>query len=410
MPKVYIIDVTNRDGVQTSRLGLAKLEKTIINVMLNEMGIFQSEFGFPFTKHESNYLNANLELAEMGALKPIRLEGWCRAIKKDVDLAYELVPKIKHLNLSISTSNIMLESKFLGKMSKAEVIRKMEEAVKAAYAYGAETVGINAEDASRSDMDFLIAYGQAGKAAGAKRLRYCDTLGADDPKTIYDRIAELATKIKMPIELHCHNDIGMAVACSVEGARGAVDAGQDAYINTTVNGVGERAGNADMLAVLLALKYSSGLIGKGYYPEGVDLLRSWEIANYASYAFRIPIPINQVGVGANAFAHESGIHADGALKDRRNYELYEYEELGRGQPEFVETGRMITVGEYSGIKGFRNVFGNLEVVFKDDAEAEDVLELVRYANVHTQKPLTKRELMFVAKYPEQARKIMTVAP
>ena len=84
MAKVYIIDVTNRDGVQTSRLGLAKLEKTIINMMLNDMGVFQSEFGFPFTKHEKNYLNANLELAEMGVLKPIRLEGWCRAIKKDI--------------------------------------------------------------------------------------------------------------------------------------------------------------------------------------------------------------------------------------------------------------------------------------------------------------------------------------
>ncbi len=410
MPKVYLIDVTNRDGVQTSRMGLAKLEKTIINLMLNEMGVFQSEFGFPFTKHEQNYLNTNLELAEMGVIKPIRLEGWCRAIKRDVDLAYKLVPKIKHLNLSISTSNIMLESKFLGKMSKPDVISKMQEAVKAAYGYGAETVGVNAEDASRSDIDFLVKFGQAGKSVGAKRMRYCDTLGADDPKTIYDRIYQIAEKTKMPIELHCHNDLGMGVACSIEGARGAVDAGQDAYINTTVNGVGERAGNADMLSVLLALKYSSGLNGKGYFPENIDLSKAWEIANYASYAFRIPIPINQVGVGANAFAHESGIHADGALKDRRNYELYEFEELGRGQPEIVETGRMITVGEYSGIKGFRNVFGKLEVEFKDDAEAEKILELVRYANVHTQKPLTRRELLFVAKYPEQARKIMTVAP
>jgi len=410
MAKVYIIDVTNRDGVQTSRLGLAKLEKTIINLMLNEMGIFQSEFGFPFTKHEKNYMNANLELAEMGVLKPIRLEGWCRAIKRDVDLAYSLAPKIKHLNLSISTSNIMLESKFLGKMSKSEVISKMQEAVKAAYNYGAETVGVNAEDASRSEMNFLVDFGQAAKASGAKRLRYCDTLGADDPKTIYDRINELASKTKIAIELHCHNDLGMGVACSVEGAKGAIDAGQDAYINTTVNGVGERAGNADMLSVLLALKYSSGFAGKKLFPEGVDLSKAWEIANYASYAFRIPIPINQVGVGANAFAHESGIHADGALKDRRNYELYEYEELGRGQPEYVETGRMITVGEYSGIKGFRNVYGKLEVEFKDDAEAEKILELVRYANVHTQKPLTRRELLFVGKYPEQARKIMTVEP
>jgi homocitrate synthase NifV len=410
MPRVYIIDVTNRDGVQTARIGLAKLEKTIINMYLNEMGVFQSEFGFPFTKHETNYLNANLELAELGALAPIRLEGWARAIKKDVDLSFKMVPKIKHLNLSISTSHIMLESKFLGKMSEQEVINKMTEAADTAYKLGAETIGVNAEDASRTEIEYLIKFGKAGKEHGAKRLRYCDTLGADDPLTIYERIKTLAQEVKMPIELHCHNDLGMAAACSVMGAKGAIDGGQDAYINTTVNAVGERAGNADLLSVLLALKYSSGLRDKNMFPPEIKLNKAWQIANYASYAFRSPIPVNQVGVGVNAFAHESGIHADGALKDRRNYELYEYEELGRGEPELVETGRMITVGEYSGIKGFRNVYGKLEVEFKDDKEAERVLELVRYANVHTQKPLTKAELLFVARYPDQACKIMTVTP
>ncbi|MBU0630400.1 MAG: homocitrate synthase [Candidatus Margulisbacteria bacterium] len=410
MPKVYILDVTNRDGVQTARIGMAKLEKTIINMLLNEMGVFQSEFGFPFTKHETNYLNANLELAELGALAPIRLEGWARAIKKDVDLSFKLVPKLKHINLSMSTSAIMLTGKFMGKMDENSIIASMGEAVESAYGYGAESVGVNAEDASRTNLEFLIKFGKAAKAKGAKRLRYCDTLGADDPQTIYERIKTLAQEIKMPIELHCHNDLGMAVACSVMGAKGAIDGGQDAFINTTVNGVGERAGNADMLSVLLALKYASGLKGKNLFPEGVNLNKAWHIAKYASYAFNIPLPVNQVGVGANAFAHESGIHADGALKDRRNYELYDYEELGRGEAELVETGRQITVGEYSGIKGFYNVFGKLEIEFKDEKEAERVLELARYANVHTQKPLTKDELLFVAKYPDQARKIMTVTP
>ena len=124
----------------------------------------------------------------------------------------------------------------------------------------------------------------------------------------------------------------------------------------------------------------------------------------------VPVPINQPGVGANAFAHESGIHADGALKDRRNYELYDYEELGRGEPEVIDTGRQITTGEYSGIKGFRNVFDKMEVVFKDDDEAAKILELVRYANVHNQKPLVEDELLFVAKYPDIARKIFTMTP
>jgi homocitrate synthase NifV len=304
----------------------------------------------------------------------------------------------------------MLELKFGGKIDFQAVIDSMCEAVALAYKLGAETVGVNAEDASRTEIPDLIKYAKAAKQAGAKRLRYCDTLGADDPLTLYARMKELAEKTKMDWEMHCHNDLGMAVACSVAGAKGIVDGGQDAYINTTINGVGERAGNADLLATLLALKYASGFKNTKLFPSEIKLGKIWAFAKYASYAFGIPIPVNQVGVGANAFAHESGIHADGALKNRRNYELYDYEELGRGEPELVESGRMITVGEYSGIKGFRNVFGNLEVEFKDDAEATRVLELVRYANVHTQKPLTKEELLFVAKYPDQARKILTVTP
>ena len=105
MGKIYLIDVTNRDGVQTAKLGLSKLAKTMINIYLNDMGVYQSEFGFPTTRHESHYLQANLKLAEMGILQPIRLGGWLRATAEDVERAYQLVPNLKHLNLSISTSS-----------------------------------------------------------------------------------------------------------------------------------------------------------------------------------------------------------------------------------------------------------------------------------------------------------------
>lgn len=407
---IKIIDVTNRDGVQTSRLGLAKLEKTIINMILNEMGIFQSEFGFPTTRHETNYLNANLEMAKAGVLAPIRLEGWLRAIPGDVKEAFHLIPGLNHINVSASTSNQLIDNKYFGKKTKADVIADMLTSVKLGRESGAESIGVNAEDASRTDLEFLIEFAGKAKAAGADRFRYCDTLGYDDPFTIYDRVKTIAEQVKIDIELHCHNDLGMVVACSVAGAKAAVDGGVDAYINTTINGMGERAGNADLVSVLLALKKSSGFAGKYQLDQNIDLSKSWQLAKYASYAFNVPIPINQVGVGWNAFAHESGIHADGALKDRKNYELYDFEELGRGEPELIETGRMITTGEYGGIKGFRNVYEKMEIEFKNDEEARTVLDLVRYANVHTQKPLTERELRFVASYPEFARKIMTVTP
>jgi isopropylmalate/homocitrate/citramalate synthase len=407
---IYIIDVTNRDGVQTSRLGLAKLEKTMLNLYLDEAGVFQSEFGFPATRHETNYLNANLELAEIGAMKRIRLGGWMRAIKEEVEEGFRLVPKLKHVNLSLSTSRQMIDGKFRGEYRWTDIIDTMCEAVVTAKEKGAETIGVNAEDASRTELYRLITFAEAAKEHGADRIRYCDTLGYDDPFTIYERVKALVEAVSIPFELHCRNDLGMAVACSVAGAKGAIDAGVDAYISTTVNGMGERAGNADLVSTVLAVKKSSGFENKYHLDEHVDLSQAWKICNYASLSFRVPIPVNQPAVGDNAFAHESGIHADGALKDSRNYELYDYTEVGRGDIERIETGRLITTGEYSGIKGFKSVAGKYKLKFRDEEEAREILELVRYANVLTQKPVTEDEMTFIAHYPDLARKIMLVQP
>ena len=408
--KIYFVDVTNRDGVQTSRLGLAKLQKTIINIMLDDMGITQSEFGFPTTTHEINYLNGNLELVERNVISKTKLSGWMRAMASDVELSFNNVPKLKNVNLSQSTSEQMINGKYQGKKTPDDLIHMTAEAVRCAVSKGAEIIGVNAEDASRSDIDYLIKYARTAKKAGAQRFRYCDTLGFEDPKTTYDRIYKIARETGMAIELHYHNDLGMAVGCSVMGAKAAVDAGVDAYINTAINGMGERAGNADLVSCLLAILKSAGFRGEYHIDPNIDLSKAWQLAKYTAYAFGVPIPINQPAVGDNAFAHESGIHADGALKDRRNYELYDFEELGRGEPEIIETGRMITTGEYGGIKGFRNVYDNLELEFKDEHEARNILELARYANVHTQKPLTSSELRFIYYYPDIAAKIMTVSP
>jgi len=409
MPKIYIIDVTNRDGVQTPRICLAKLQKTMINMFLNEMGIYQSELGFPFTNHEVNYINANLELAEMGALQPIVLSGWCRAVISDIEKSITLT-RIKHLSLSISVSDIMIKGKFEGRKNRQDILHMAAESLDYARDHGLTKLGMNAEDASRADINYLIEFAGVAKEHGAERLRYCDTLGYDDPFTIYERIKKVAQAVKIDIETHCHNDLGMAVACSVGGALGAVDAGVNAYINTCVNGVGERAGNADLVSTILAVRKASGLDHRNLLDERVDLSKAWQIGKYAAYAFDLPISINQVAIGDNAFTHESGIHADGVLKDAHNYELYDFRELGRGNPEIVETGRKITTGEYSGIRGFRNVYNKLEVEFKDEQEATEILELVRYANIHTQKALTDSELRFIAQYPAIARKILTVSP
>lgn len=407
MAKIHIIDVTNRDGVQASRVSLSKFQKSMLNYYLGKMGIRQSEMGFPFSRHEQNYVKANLELRDMGAMGDLVLSGWFRAIVGDVKLG--LPTGVSDCNLSISTSDQMIRNKFMGRLDRDSVIKEMTEAAKFAKDNGFKTIGVNAEDASRTDLSYLIEFGLAGKEAGAHRLRYCDTVGVDTPITIYDKIRTLAEGVKMTLELHCHNDIGMAVANSIMGAKAAVDAGCDAWINTTVNGIGERAGQADLVSTVLALKYGAGM-EEYELGDDVDLSWSYRLANYISGAFRIPIPINQVGVGDNAFAHESGIHADGALKDRHNYELYDYELLGRGDEEKVATGRVITTGEYGGIAGFKYVYSQLGITFDDNEQAQKVLDLVQYANAHNQMPLTDDELRFIAQYPEQVRTILTMTP
>ncbi len=407
--RIYILDVTNRDGVQTSRLGLAKIEKTVLNILLNNMGVHQSEFGFPTTLHETNYINANLELARMGVIDPMILSGWMRALESDVITAVELT-RIEHINLSISTSKQMINGKFQGKVEEDDVIKMMTDAVIRAKDMGIKTIGVNAEDASRTSMDFLIKFGNAARKAGADRLRYCDTLGYERSFRIHFRCKTLARELEMPIELHTHNDLGMAVSTAVEGAKGVIEEGQDAFINTTVNGMGERAGNTDLISTLLALKYGADFDELGLLDPKLDLSKAWQVANYASHAFGVSIPVNQVGVGENAFAHESGIHADGALKDRKNYELYDYHELGRGKKILVETGRKITTGEYSGISSFKHIYKNFDLKFKNEEEARQILELVRYANVQKQRPLVREEFLFIAEHPRIAETILTMTP
>ena len=123
---IYFVDVTNRDGVQTSRLGLAKLQKTIINLMLDDLGVTQSEFGFPTTKHEINYLNANLELVDRGVITKTRLSGWMRGLAQDVVESFQNCPRLKYANLSVSTSDQMIEGKFGGKKTREDIINSTQ--------------------------------------------------------------------------------------------------------------------------------------------------------------------------------------------------------------------------------------------------------------------------------------------
>lgn len=395
MPKVHFLDVTNRDGVQTARTGLSKFGKTMVNFYLAKLGVAQSEIGFPFLFHEVPYVRAQVALAEAGAFGGLRLSGWCRGVPQDVERAAPL--GLRHYNLSISTSDYMIQNKFRGRLDRSAIIREMTAAVRAAKAAGAETVGVNAEDGSRTDDGFLLEFALAAKEAGADRVRYCDTIGGDTPDRIRERFAKLAAATAMPVETHCHNDLGLAVANSVSGALGDLDAGQDAWINTCVNGIGERSGNADLLSTVLAFRHGFGLDAE--IGDALDLSWARRFALWASYAFGQPLPYNQVGVGRNAFAHESGIHADGALKDHGNYELYDEATLGPFPEDWhARAGRVVLTGEYGGKAGFRHVMDGLGVEVREEDLA---FRLVQLCNAMTGRPLTDDELRLIAAYPRE---------
>ena len=398
MPQVHFLDVTNRDGVQTARTGLSKFGKTMVNFYLARLGVAQSEIGFPFLFHEMPYVRANVALAQVGAFGELRLSGWCRAVTADVERAIPL--GLRHYNLSISTSDQMIAHKFRGRLDRAAIIAEMTAAVAAARAGGADTIGVNAEDGSRTDEGFLTEFALAAREAGADRVRYCDTIGGDSPQRIRERFAKLASATAMPVETHCHNDLGMAVANSVSGALGDLDAGQDAWVNTCVNGIGERSGNADLLSVILAFSHAFGIAGRAEIGDPVDLSWARRFALWASYAFGQPLPQNQPGAGRNAFAHESGIHADGALKDRHNYELYDDDTLGPFPQDWhARSGRVVLTGEYGGMAGFRHVLDGLGV--DPGADEELIFQLVQLCASATSKPLTDDELGLIASYPRE---------
>ncbi|MDL4774716.1 homocitrate synthase/isopropylmalate synthase family protein [Actinomadura xylanilytica] len=408
MPQIHFLDVTNRDGVQTARTGLSKFGKTVVNFYLGRLGVAQSEIGFPFLFHEVPYVRAQVALAEAGAFGPLRLSGWCRGVVQDVERSLPL--GLAHYNLSISTSDYMIANKFRGRLDRDAIVREMAAAVRAAKAGGALTVGVNAEDGSRTDEGFLKEFALAAKEAGADRVRYCDTIGGDTPDRIRARFAELATAVGMPVETHCHNDLGLAVANSISGALGDLEAGQDAWINTCVNGIGERSGNADLLSTILAFRHGFGLEGHrgeggpeaggdGGIGDPIDLSWVRRFALWASYAFGQPLPYNQVGVGRNAFAHESGIHADGALKDHGNYELYDEETLGAFPADWhARPGRVVLTGEYGGKAGFRHVMDGLGI---EPADPDLAFTLVQLCNAMTGRPLTDDELRLIGGYPRE---------
>lgn len=362
--EIKIVDTTLRDGEQTAGVVFANNEKITIAQMLSDLGVDQLEVGIPAMGGDEK--EAIKRICKRNLKSSIM--AWNRAVIGDIEESIDC--GVDAVAISISVSDIHIRNKL--KTSREWVIENMVKSVEYAKKNGLY-VSINGEDASRADDDFLIQFIEAGKRAGADRFRFCDTVGVMDPFTIRNKIEKIHKATNFDIEMHTHNDFGMATANAIAGAIGGAN-----HIGVTVNGLGERAGNAALEEVLMALKH----VFK--YGMDIDTKKFKELSEYVSNASGRELPAWKAIVGSNMFKHESGIHADGALKDPKNYEAFEPEEVG--------LQRQIVIGKHSGKAAIINKFLEYDIELSPEM-ASKVLEEIRAVSVRLKRSLFDKEIV-----------------
>ncbi|OHE74518.1 MAG: hypothetical protein A2413_00440 [Treponema sp. RIFOXYC1_FULL_61_9] len=306
--RATIVDTTLRDGEQAAGVAFSRGERSHIAHILAAAGVEELEALVPAMGKEDEE-GFTLLLDENPG---IRLIAWNRMRRSDADASLRAGARFVHL--SVPASDLMLRKKLGWEMPRA--ISETEYLVAYCRDRGAEVI-VGAEDASRSERSFLVDLLGAAADAGAFRVRYADTLGVQDPFAVHEAVGYLIERIGAQVEYHAHNDLGLATA----NALAAVRAG--AAVSVTVGGLGERAGNAALEQVAAALSLQDER------ETGIDLTRMTELCEVVSSASGRPIAPDRPLVGSAAFAHESGIHVDGLLKDAALYEFVRPECVGR---------------------------------------------------------------------------------
>jgi homocitrate synthase NifV len=377
---IRLLDTTLRDGEQAVGVIFSPREKRQIASLLAAIGIPAVEAGFPALGPEEkacilSVVDADLKLPSGD---PFNVYAFARARKEDVQDAGDC--NVDGVIISISTSDSHVERKF--RTGKTWVMDQVQEAALEAEKLGLKYT-ISAEDASRTDLAFLIDFYRLAEELGAERVRYCDSLGVEDPYTTYKRIKYILGEISLPVEMHMHNDFGMATANALAGVR----AGAGGVIGS-IGGLGERTGNSPIEEIVMALKHLYNV------DLGVDTTRFREIAEYIAQASQRAIPIWKAIIGTNVFAHESGIHADGILKNPDSYEAFSPDEVG--------LQRQIVIGKHSGTKALIYKFSGQFGIDLDPETAQALLAEVRSAAIELKRPLFTKELMVL--YEELQRK------
>lgn len=374
--KINIIDTTLRNGEQAAGVVFSKHEKIRMAKMLDEIGITEIEIGTP-----------SIGPSEREIIKEIVASGikgklftYTEAVPENIKLAVEC--GIKNIIINISTSDLHIKVKY--GQNRTWVLNQLRETIAAAKHYDLNFI-ISAEDATRTDLEFLLKLLHLAEKKEAYRFRICDTVSRLDPFRTFLLISTILNTVNFPIEVYNHNDFGMATA----NAMAAIRAGAVSLV-TSINGIGEGTGNAALEEIVMALKYLENI------DLGITTARFREIAEYVAKASARAVPVWKAIVGTNVFAHESGIHADGVLKNPINYEVFEPGEVG--------LTRQIVVGKHSGSHTILHKFKEFGIELTV-AEANDILAMSRAMSVDLKRPLFDKELMYIYKdYEEKNRK------
>jgi 2-isopropylmalate synthase len=331
--RIQVFDTTLRDGEQAPGFSMTAAEKLRLAQQLDRLGVDIIEAGFPISSDGD--FEAVRTIA--GAVRRPIIAGLARATAGDIDRAWEALAQAARprIHVFLATSDIHLEHKL--RISRTQCLEQVASAVAHARAYCSD-VEFSAEDATRSDLDFLCAIAEAAVHAGATTINLPDTVGYALPSDIARIFSTVGKRIgtRAVMSAHCHNDLGLAVANSLT----AIQAGAR-QVECTINGIGERAGNASLEEIVMALEVRADALP---HHTGVHTPALVPTSNTLSSIVGVAVPPNKAIVGANAFAHEAGIHQDGMLKYELTYEIMRPESVGA-------PGTRLVLGKHSGMRG-----------------------------------------------------------